>query len=110
MTTEAKWQRFMELAGELSDLSAAAVLGWDQQTYMPPGAVKPAPSRATLRRVIHERLTGAEVGELLADLERKTAGDDPFRKAVLQEACRMYDQAVKITDLAASSCGLRRWP
>lgn len=105
MTTEAKWQRFMELAGELSDLSrAAAVLGWDQQTYMPPGGGEArAQQRATLQRVIHERLTGAEVGELLADLEAQgAAGDDPFRKAVLRETRRMYDQAVKIpADLAA---------
>src|SRR5690606_38697177 len=95
----------MELAGELSDLSrAAAVLGWDQQPDMPPGGGEArAQQRATLQRVIHERLTGAEVGELLADLEAQgAAGDDPFRKAVLRETRRMYDQAVKIpADLAA---------
>src|SRR2546428_11530651 len=44
---------------------AAAVLGWDQQTYMPSGG---APARAeqlaTLAKLSHELFTAAETGAL----------------------------------------------
>lgn len=42
-------EKFDELKARLAEISdlerAAAVLGWDQQTYMPPGGARPpAPS------------------------------------------------------------------
>lgn len=102
---EEKWQQLLTLVGELADLNqASAVLGWDQQTYMPKGGAQArGQQRATLHRIIHERLTSPEVGELLADLEAGgAAGDDPFRQALLREVRRAYDQAVRIpSDLAA---------
>lgn len=96
---EEKWQQLMALAGELFDLSqVSAVLSWDQQTYMPPGGAQArAQQRATLQRMMHERLARPEVGELLAELEAEgAAGDDLFRQAVLREARREYDRTVKI--------------
>jgi carboxypeptidase Taq len=49
---------------------AQAVLSWDRQTQMPP---KGAPARtrqiSTLARMIHERITSSEVGQLIDDLE-----------------------------------------
>ncbi|NNF58584.1 MAG: carboxypeptidase M32 [Rhodothermaceae bacterium] len=49
---------------EVADLNyAAAVLEWDQETYMPPGAAESrAQQVATLRRLGHERFTADEVG------------------------------------------------
>ena len=49
---------------EVSDLQrAAAVLEWDQETYMPPGAAEArAHQVATLRRLAHERFTDEAVG------------------------------------------------
>ena len=52
---------------EIADLGAAsAILGWDQQTMMPPrGAAGRAEALATLGRIAHERFTSAEIGRLL---------------------------------------------
>ncbi len=45
---------------------AAAVLDWDQETYMPPGGAEArARQTATLRRLAHETLTADETGALL---------------------------------------------
>lgn len=59
--------------GEVADLErAAAVLSWDQETYMPEGGVEDRASQlATLRRLAHERLTSAAVGRLLERAERE---------------------------------------
>jgi carboxypeptidase Taq len=56
---------------EVSDLnSAAAVLNWDQSTYMPPGGA-PARGRqmAVLGRIAQEKFIDPAVGKLLDDLE-----------------------------------------
>jgi carboxypeptidase Taq len=59
-----------ERIGEIHDLDrASALLGWDQQTKMPPGgAGVRAEQRATLDRLSHEALTSDEMGELLEEL------------------------------------------
>lgn len=95
---EGKWRRLQEIDNELADLSsAAAVLGWDQQTYMPPGGAQArAEQRATLMRLVHQRITSPEVGDLLSELEAGAASLDPERRALLREARRHYDQAVKV--------------
>ncbi len=65
--------RFKALLYQLNDLrTASSVLGWDQETYMPPKGVE-ARSRqiATLARMGHELFTSPEMGELLQNLEDK---------------------------------------
>src|SRR5919204_6552986 len=68
--------RLCELLAEVFDLQhAAALLSWDQDTYMPAGGVRNrADQVATLRRVAHERFITDEVGELLERAEADTAG------------------------------------
>ena len=60
---------------------AAAVLDWDQETYMPPGGADGrAHQSATLRRVAHERFASDETARLLDAAEPETAGralEDP---------------------------------
>ncbi len=65
--------------GEAADLSAAAaVLEWDQQTYMPRGGAEArAQVSATLARLVHERMTSARMGELLKAAADETAMLDP---------------------------------
>ncbi len=60
-----------EACGEIADLArAASVLGWDQQTYMPPrGAGSRGRQLATLSSLIHERITSPRLGELMAKAE-----------------------------------------
>ncbi|HEY8418772.1 MAG TPA: carboxypeptidase M32 [Limnochordales bacterium] len=67
-----------EIIADVAALRAAnAVLGWDQETYMPRGGAEArARHRAALARMSHERLTAPRVGELLEAL-REREGTDP---------------------------------
>jgi len=60
-----------ERLAETSDLHrAAAVLEWDQETHMPPGAAEArAHQIGTLRRFAHERFTAPEVADWLDALD-----------------------------------------
>ncbi|MDQ6774587.1 MAG: carboxypeptidase M32 [Candidatus Dormibacteraeota bacterium] len=65
-----------EALGEVCDLShSAAVLSWDQETYMPSGGVAiRARQLSTLRRLAHDRLCSDELGRLLEGAEAEVAG------------------------------------
>ncbi len=67
---EQKLQELKMRLAEAADLdAAAALLTWDQSTYMPPGgALARARQLATLTRLYHERFTDPAVGRLLDDL------------------------------------------
>ena len=64
---------------EISDLGqAAALLGWDQQTYMPPAAAEARGNQqAALGRVIQEMSVAPELGKLLEDLKLYGESLDP---------------------------------
>jgi carboxypeptidase Taq len=79
--------------------SASAVLGWDQQTYMPPaGAERRAGQLALLDKLGHEMLVSAETGRLLAEAEREADGldADSDDAAYLRVARRTFDKAAKL--------------
>jgi len=77
--------------GTVSDLSSAAnVLSWDQETYMPDGATAArAQQLATLRRLAHELFTAEETAVLLDRLSG-TAGqsDDTTPEGALVRVTR----------------------
>jgi carboxypeptidase Taq len=76
--------------------SCAAVLGWDQQTYMPPsGAGLRGEQMALLASISHQKLTDPKIGELLAAAESQPDLDDAAR-ANLRELRRGYDRATKL--------------
>jgi len=53
----------------VNDLRSAALLSWDQTSYMPPGgAVARGRQMATLGRLAHEKFTNPAIGKLLNDL------------------------------------------
>lgn len=62
---------------DLADLAhAAAVLEWDQETFMPPGGAEARGRQvATLRRIAHERFTDPAVADELAAAEREAESD-----------------------------------
>ena len=85
---------------EVDDLNhAAAVLRWDQATYMPPqGAEARGRQLATLSRLAHERFTDAETGRLLDRAAQETAAlpyesDDA---SLVRVTRRSWDQAVHV--------------
>jgi carboxypeptidase Taq len=67
---EEKLSQLKALLAEIVDLGeASAVLVWDQQTYMPPGAAEARANQlACLRKLVQERATAPELGELLEAL------------------------------------------
>lgn len=83
---------------EIVDLNAAVdVLGWDQQTYMPPGgATARAEQLATLSKISHELFTTDEIGELLTDLSQAGFEYDSDEASLVRVAQRDYDKARKL--------------
>lgn len=96
----AKLDQLKEIIGEVSDLnSAASLLGWDQQTYMPAeGGEARGQQLATLGKIAHEKGTSDEVGKLLDELKQEFAGADPYsdEAAMIRTAAREYDKAVRV--------------
>ena len=88
------------LLGEIDDLQkAAAVLEWDQQTYMPPGGIAArADQLATLQRLAHDRFVSADIGELLETLRPsvEATAPDSDDACLLTVTQRQYDKARKL--------------
>ena len=85
---------------EADDLGkAAAVLSWDQTTYMPAGGA-PARGRqmATLARLAHEQRTAPAIGRLLDALRpyEENLPYDSDDASLIRVARRDYEQAVKV--------------
>ena len=92
--------RFMEILHEISDLGAViALLDWDQQTYMPPGAAEGRGHQlATLARLRHARMISEELGALLEELEQQVRGCDPdsSEARLARVTRREYDKARRV--------------
>jgi len=85
---------------EIDDLeSAALLLDWDQNTYMPPGG-GPARARqiATLRRLAHEKFTDPELGKLLDDLRpyEESLSYDSDEASLIRVTRRDYERALQV--------------
>ncbi len=90
----------MAILAEVTDLHrAAAVLEWDQETYMPPGGVQSrAEQFSTLVRLSHVRFTTDDVGRLLDALESEFAREpyDSDASSVIRVTRRDYEDARKL--------------
>jgi carboxypeptidase Taq len=78
--------------------SCSSVLGWDEQTYMPPGgAGHRANQLSLLAGLCHERATAPETGDLIAEVEATplAVGDTPAA-ANIREVRRDFDRATKL--------------
>lgn len=89
-----------EKMATLWDLSMiGALLGWDQQTYMPPkGAEERGEQMATLSRLVHEMATSDEVGKLLDELVpySQTLDPDSDDYRLIKLAKREYDKQTRV--------------
>ena len=85
---------------ELTTLgSCSALLGWDEQTYMPvAGAAHRGGQMALLAGIHHERATDPKVGELLAIVEGSSLIADPGSPAAVnvRELRRSYDRRIRM--------------
>ncbi|HEX8551468.1 MAG TPA: carboxypeptidase M32 [Abditibacteriaceae bacterium] len=87
------------LKSRLSDVHnlemAEAVLGWDQETMMPPGGVAArAETRATLAKLSHQLSTSDEIAQLLERAEQDGV-ENENDAALLRVARRNFDKATK---------------
>ncbi len=104
---------------ELTDLSNAAhLLGWDQQTMMPPrGGAARAEALATLEQISHEMFVSAETGRLLDAAEAELDGAEPDSDdaRLVRVTRRRWEKARGVpSDLAAdlaraASIGQEAW-
>jgi len=85
-----------ERLATISDIySAAAVLAWDRQTYMPEGGIGGrAEQLAGLARLAHEMLVSPETAELLERAGEREPGSD--EAALLRLARREYERASRL--------------
>lgn len=95
---EDKWKVLKAKLKEVKNLNdAAAVLGWDQQVFMPPGGAEArAEQLATLSRLAHEMFTSDEVGQLLDDLSQADLAYDSDEASMVRVAKRDFDKARKL--------------
>jgi len=116
---EKKIEQFKTILAEIIDLNhTAALLDWDQQTYMPPGGAEGRGNQlALLRRLAHERATSPELGKLLEDLKPYAASLDPDSDdaRLVKVTSRDYEKAVRVptkyvVDFAqATTLGQQAW-
>lgn len=83
---------------EIHDLQcAAAVLDWDQATYMPSGGAEARGRQlSTLARIAHERSIDDALGKLLQKLASQTTGMVESDANLVKMAARDFDRATKV--------------
>ena len=97
MEQDTTWDTAAHWMGTLADLDgASAVLEWDRETIMPPGAADARGSQmATLAGIRHRHLLDPAVAEALDVL---LESDDPWRQASARLARRERDRAARLPE------------
>ena len=92
----AAYERYLEHMQGLHTLgSALSLLGWDQETMMPPAAVAHrADVRSHLSGLVHDGTVDPAFGDLLAELQESPLDDD--QAANVRETVRDRDRSVKV--------------
>jgi carboxypeptidase Taq len=95
-----KLEQLKSILAEVSDLeSAEALLGWDQNTYMPPGGVIARGNQiGTLSSLAHSRFVSEEVGKLLEDLKAYAESLDPESNdaCLIEVTSREFQKQTKV--------------
>ena len=95
-----KLEKLREMLGEVADIShASALLGWDQQTYMPPGGAKDrAFQLATLNSLAHSKFVSDEMGSALdaASQEIEGADLDSDEARLIKKTRHDYDKQSRV--------------
>jgi carboxypeptidase Taq len=95
-----RYSNLIKTLKEISTLdSAASLLSWDEQTFMPKkGAELRANQASLLARMSHEKFTDRWVGELLREIEGSelTRERDSDSAVNIRWTRRLYDRATKV--------------
>lgn len=96
-----KLERFKQIMVEITDIGRAeALLGWDQQVYMPRGGAEDRGNiLETLSALNHKKFTSPEVGELLAELKpyAETLDPESVDACLIKRTAHDYDKNVKVS-------------
>ncbi|MCX6056427.1 MAG: carboxypeptidase M32 [Chloroflexi bacterium] len=96
-----KLVQFKKLMAEIADINCAeALLGWDQQVYMPKGGTEDRGNiLETLAGIAHKKFTSAETGELLEDLKPLSETLDPKSDdaCLIQRVAHEYSKQTKVS-------------
>ena len=102
MDTDSRFAALREILAEVADLgSAAGLLSWDQETYMPAGGLGGrAAVLSTLAGLAHKKFTDAQVGDLLAGLEQAAQAGELSAElvALVGEIRRDYDRSTRLPE------------
>ena len=86
--------------GEIHDLvKTGSLLGWDQQTMMPPrGAATRAHQLGTIGKLAHELFVSDEIGNLLDELRpyEESLDRDSFEASLIRVARNDFEKAVRV--------------
>jgi len=95
-----KLEKLKSMLAEVSDLySTAALLGWDQQTHMPPGGAEGRGYQlSTISTIAHTKFTSDEVGRLLEELKGPALELDPDsdEARLIKVTARHYEKDTKV--------------
>src|ERR687891_328353 len=93
------WDRLQPRFRELRDLtSATALLYWDLHVIMPSGGSEArARAVATMRGLLHQRMTDPAIGEALEELASNGSLDEDQRAAV-RVLARDYEKATRVPE------------
>ena len=88
------YERFIEKVKDISYLNQArSMLGWDQETYMPPGTVKDRAEQVSLLSgIVHERTTSKAMARMVTDLKKDKSLDED-QKVNVREFARDQKRA-----------------
>ena len=96
-----KLEQLKSILAEVADLnSSAALLGWEQQTYMPPGGTEGRGYQlGTLGKIAHIKFTSDEVGELLEELKpyQEQLDPDSDDARLIKVTRREYEKSTRVT-------------
>ncbi|HTL83082.1 MAG TPA: carboxypeptidase M32 [Bacteroidia bacterium] len=92
------YDQYIETLRRIADINfTSAVLGWDQETYMPEGsAATRAQQLSTLAGLSHQMSTTDELGKLLEELNKDNSLDEA-QKANVKQTLKDYTKAKKYT-------------
>lgn len=114
----AAYEQMSALLREVSTLhSALGILGWDEQTMLPPGAADArARQKAALAGVAHEKASAPALGDAIAACEAEIESvGDAYARANVRDARRGFDQTTRVSKAlamekeAAESEGYAAW-
>lgn len=97
---EKKLEEFKQMLAEVVDLGhASAVVGWDQQVYMPRGgAVDRGNILETLAAIAHKKFTSDEMGKLLDALKpyAETLDPDSDDACLIKRVAHDYEKETRV--------------